>query len=161
LSTTTLIESRTTTATENVNINVPDRGTGGPFFPNHTWKAGRFILNVTNAATDSSDTFDVYLQSGVRSPNATSAETIIWDDFVHFTQVAGNATEPIQHIAIWQRDGQTPESEMHIPKTDDISAGVVQGPTGPYLRVRVVVVDSGDANQTFTWEVMANIVEEI
>lgn len=152
-----LVPSRTATADENVELHNPE-AVPPVFLPTRSWKAGRFILNITNIATDAGDTVNVYLQSGTRRPNSGG---IIWDDFVHFTQIAGNASEPVQHIAVWQRDGQTPESEMHVPQTDDISSGaVIQGPLGEYFRMRTLVADSGDGNSTVTYEVFAEIEED-
>ena len=118
-------------------------------------KAARFILNITNVATDAGDTFDLYLQSRFVTPGGLE----VWDDFVHFTQVLGTGTEPVRHIAVWQRDGQTPESEMHTPQAAAIAVGVVQGPIGPEIRANLVIVDA-DADGTITWSLQAQVIED-
>lgn len=147
----TLVPSRTTTETESVNVTEIDFS---------RVVAARFLLNVTAAATAGTDTFDAYLQSLMQLPAADGGAEV-WDDFVHFTQVLGNDTEPVRYIAVWQAGGQTPESEMHAPQAAAISAGVVQGPIGPNVRARVVVVDDGADNASFTWALYAQITEDL
>lgn len=153
-----LVPRRTATATENININnsiaVPP-----VFFPTKYWKSARFTLNCPVLDNDSDDTFDFYLQSGTRVGGGNEQD-IIWDDFVHFTQVVGNASEPIQHIASWFRD-YTPEDEMKTPSSAALSAGtVLQGPIGEHLRLRLVVVDPSGSDASVTYEIMAEIDEE-
>lgn len=101
------------------------------------------------AATDATDTLDVYVQ---HSPDGGTT----YDDFVHFTQVLGNGGAK-KYIATWFRD-MAPETEMKAPADASLAAGVLQGPIGSTLRVKWVVVDSGNADQSFTFKVEANPV---
>lgn len=135
---TTLVASAARTASGN-------SGALTPF--SRSPKAVVFLLTVSAAATDASDTLDVYIQ---HSPDGGTT----YDDFVHFTQVLGNGGAK-KYIATWFRD-ITPESDMKAPADTALAAGVLQGPIGSTLRVKWVVVDSGNADQSFTFKVEAN-----
>lgn len=107
---------------------------------------GIFMLNVTAAATDATDTLDVYLQSSID-------EGVTYDDFVHFTQVLGNGGAK-KFLAEWMaRTGapNNPETEMHAPSDAAMAAGVKQGPVGPLWRVKWVIVDPGAGVASFTF----------
>ena len=110
-------------------------------------RSARFVLKLTNAATDANDTLDVYVQ---QSYDGTS-----FDDVVHFTQILGTGADAQTFIAEWTRD-VTPESEMHAAQDAAIAAGVIQGmKLGFPLRVKWVIVDPTGSNATFTFEVGA------
>jgi hypothetical protein len=142
------VESRTATASESIVLDLPAG------FDTRYMKALRIMLDVTAAATEVDDTLDVFLQSGIQVPGGS----IAWDDFIHFTRVLGNGGTK-QFIAVWQRDGQTPESEVHAPSGAAIGAGVVQGPIGKLLRVRSVIVDAGGSAASFTYGIYGDILE--
>lgn len=112
-------------------------------------KAALFFLSVTAAATESSDTLDVYVQ---HSPD----DGTTWDDFIHFTQVLGNGGAK-KFIASWTRD-VTPESELKAPADGSLAAGVLQGPIAPTIRVKWVIVDSGTQNASFTFSLVVSPV---
>jgi len=104
--------------------------------------AATFLLAVTDAQAAGADTLDLYLQSSLDGGTT-------WDDFVHFTQVLGNAVEPIKHIATWTALSGLPESEMHVPADKTLAAGVLQGLVGNDWRVAWVIV-GGTASFTFS-----------
>lgn len=107
-------------------------------------KHARFILDVIAAATDAGDTLDVYIQKLYDGTN--------WDDFVHFTQVLGNGGAK-EYIAEWHRDDAV-DDEEHVPQDAALAAGIMQGGhLGTDLRVKWAIVDSGDADQSFTFSV--------
>lgn len=105
-------------------------------------KAAIFQLTVSAAATESSDTLDVYVQ---HTPDGGTT----WDDFIHFTQVLGNGGAK-KFIATWMRD-VIPESEIKIPADAALAVGILQGPIAPLLRVKWVIVDAGTDNASFTF----------
>ncbi len=109
-------------------------------------KAAIYQLAVSAAATDASDTLDVYVQ---HSPD----DGTTWDDFIHFTQVLGNGGTK-KFIATWARD-VTPEGEIKVPADAALAAGVLQGPITPLVRVKWVIVDAGTANASFTFSLVA------
>jgi hypothetical protein len=119
------------------------------------WLDAQFTLIVTAAATDAADTMDLKIQHSHNSDDIVSSA---WDDFVYFTQLAGNGGVK-QYIAQWTR-AVSPETEMtNRPSTSTISAGdVLQGPIGPDLRVVATLVDSGDANTSYTWKLIASVM---
>lgn len=105
-----------------------------------------FVLTVTAAAADAADTLDVFVQHTWDGTN--------FDDFVHFTQVLGNGGAKT-YLAQWRRD-VSPESELRAPADATLAAGVLQGgPVGDDLRLKWLIVDSGDADQSFTFSVTA------
>lgn len=110
-------------------------------------KAAVFLLTVSAAATESGDTLDLYVQ---HSPD----DGTTWDDFIHFTQVLGNGGAK-KYIATWLRDAP-PESEIKAPADGALAAGVLQGPVTPLWRAKWVVVDSGTANASFTFSLVAS-----
>ncbi len=111
------------------------------------WLAGAaFHLNVTAAATEVGDTLDVYIQHSVDG-GAT------FTDFVHFTQVVGNATEPVDIFAHWVAL-MTPTAAVHATEDAALAAGVKQGPIGNIWRVKwVIVAASTTDNESFTFGV--------
>lgn len=124
-----------------------ESGNSGPLTPyraDRSIKASVFLLTVSVAATESGDTLDVYVQS---SPD----DGTTWDDFIHFTQVLGNGGAK-KFIATWIRD-VTPETELKAPADAALTAGVLQGPISPVLRVKWVIVDASTVNASFTFSV--------
>ena len=111
--------------------------------------AAQFLLNVTAAATDATDTLDVYIQS---SPDAGTT----WDDFVHFTQVLGNGGAK-KFVAYWNAL-VAPDAELAAPADAAMAAGVKQGPIGEILRVKWVVVDAAADDASFTFSVSGSFV---
>ena len=109
--------------------------------------AGVFQLLVSAAATDVGDTLDVYIQHSVDGGTT-------WDDFIHFTQVLGNGGAKT-FIARWNPIGAAPESELGAPQDAAMSAGVLQQPIGPNLRVKWAITDAGTDNASFTFGVEA------
>jgi hypothetical protein len=119
------------------------------------WIGCRFTLRATAVQSDSGDNLDLYLQSGFRRKGAEH-----WDDWIHFTQIGGDESAPVEVIAVWQRGGQTPESEMHGDADVALSAGVMQGQISEFTRANVVIADTG-GNASFDWELWAEPVEEL
>jgi hypothetical protein len=109
-------------------------------------RGARFVLRVTAAATEATDTLDVYIQQSYDGTN--------FDDLVHFTQVLGNGGAKT-FVGEWYRD-VSPESELHAPQDAAIAVGVLQGgKIGFPLRVKWVIVDPGGGAASFTFSVTA------
>lgn len=103
-----------------------------------------FLLNVTAAATEVTDTLDVYIQQ-----SADGGTT--WDDFIHFTQVLGTGGAK-KYIATWSREAAA-ESEMKAATDAGIAAGVLQGPVTSTWRAKWVIVDAGTVNASFAFSI--------
>lgn len=129
----TLLASAAQTAT--------NTGTTAVRLPDAT--AYAFVLDVTNAATDAGDTLDVFIQTKLDGTN--------WVDVVHFTQVLGNGSNTLRFISKITGDVATAE----FNNATALGAAAVRNLIGDEWRVRFAVVDSGDANQTFTFSVTA------
>ena len=139
----TLVASAARTASGNsgaLTIRHPDR-----------LKSAVLLLTVSVAATDAADTLDIYVQHSVDGGTT-------YDDFIHFTQVLGNGGAK-KFITSWARD-LAPESELKAPADKTLAAGVLQGPLGGTWRIAWVIVDSGDANQSFTFKVEAQLMRD-
>ena len=104
-----------------------------------------FVLDLTNAATDSGDTLDVFVQTRVDDGAAN------WLDVIHFTQILGNGSNTLQFVSKISRSLATAEYEVGTA----LGAAAVRHIFGDEWRVRFVIVDSGDADQTFTFSVTA------
>lgn len=100
-----------------------------------------FILDVTAAATDVTDTLDVYVQTKIDGTN--------WVDVVHFTQVLGNGGEK-RYIAKIAAGLATTEFEVGAA----LGAAAVRNLLGDEWRVKWVTVDA-DADASFTFGVTA------
>jgi len=111
--------------------------------------AGLFLLTVSAAATEAGDTLDVYIQS-----SADGGTT--WNDFIHFTQVLGNGGAK-KFLATWQPLAAA-ETELAAPGDAALAAGVVHNIQGSVWRVKWVIADSGNANQSFTFKVDADMM---
>lgn len=105
-----------------------------------------FVLDLTNAATDVGDTLDVFIQTRVDDAGGEN-----WLDIVHFTQILGNGSDTLQYVSKVTRDLATAEYEVGTA----LGAAAVRNIMGDEYRVRYAIVDSGDADQTFTFGVTA------
>lgn len=106
-------------------------------------KAVIYIFDLTAAATDAADTLDVKIQ--------TKLDKSQWFDVVHFTQVLGNGAGDFTYVAkISAADG---EGMFEIGTA--LAAGEVRSLIGEETRAVWTIVDSGDADQTFTFSVYA------
>ena len=115
-------------------------GNGSAITYNRRLGAARFFLDVTAAASAVGDTLDVYIQS--------SLDGVVWDDFVHFTQVLGNGGAK-QFVASWIRT-LAPTTAQRAPRDATLAAGVEQGPIGNQMRVKWVIVNGGGSH-SFTF----------
>lgn len=115
--------------------------------PLNKWLAGAALhLKVTAAATEAGDTLDVYVQHSLDGGTT-------FTDFVHFTQVVGNASTPVNHFAHWVAL-MTPTAAMHATEDAALAAGVKQGPVGELWRVKWVVAPATTTgNESFTFGV--------
>lgn len=105
-----------------------------------------FTLDVTAAATDATDTLNVYIQR--KLPNGD------YDDVVSFTQVLGNGGAVTFVADVY---GDPASSDERAPADASLTAGSAKKVwPGETLRVKWVIVDSGDANQSFTFTVTVN-----
>jgi len=108
------------------------------------------LLTVSAAATDGTDTLDVYLQKSVDGGTT-------YDDVLHFTQVLGNGGAKT-FLGQWRAGGMTPESELHVPADASLAAGVLQGgiPAADW-RLKWVIVDGGGSVASFTFTVTGQV----
>jgi len=99
------------------------------------------ILDVTAAATDVGDTLDVKVQTKLDGTN--------WLDVAAFTKVLGNggAKRHVAKIACGAAEAMFADTVL--------AAGSVRNLLGDEWRVVHAIVDSGDANQSFTFAVTA------
>jgi hypothetical protein len=139
LDTFTLVPTRTTAATETIAVDLDST----------YWLDCHFILIVRSAGTALADKLDVTIQ---QSHDKNDIDSSAWDEFVAFTQVAGNGGA-VQHIAQWTR-AVSPETEVRAPNTALAAGNVVQGPIGQHLRVVATITD--DTTPTFDWKLMAS-----
>ena len=107
------------------------------------WTQAVFVLDVTAAATLAGDTLDVFLQG---SPDPSGP---YWNDFVHFTQVLGNGGAK-RFEARWT-SLVAPTTAQAAPQDGALAAGVAQGLFGAAMRVKWVLVGTGN----FTFAVNA------
>lgn len=144
-----LVPRRTTSADENIAI--------GMNFA--TVLAAQFYLNNVVAQTDAGDTLDVYLDTryDFRSED-TPHDASTWRAFVRFTQLAGNATEPIQHVALWVGT-ILPITDLQAITTTLGAADVLHGPVSPVIRARADITQTNDAD--FDWSLSAYVLEDI
>lgn len=102
-----------------------------------------YVLDLTDAKTDVGDTLDVSIQVRLDGTN--------WVDVVHFTQVLGNGSDDLTYVAKLCAD--VAEDDFEIGSA--LAAGSVRNLIGLETRAKWVIVDSGDADQTFTFSVIA------
>jgi len=102
------------------------------------------VLDITNKATDSNDTLDVYVDALIGT---------LWTNVIHFAQALGNGTDAERQVAVLCPSGGT----APVDCSADAAVNTVRGwGAGSQLRARWVIVDGGsDADQTFTFSVLA------
>jgi hypothetical protein len=102
----------------------------------YTW-----LLDITDAQSDGTDTLDVYIDTLF---GAT------WINIVHFTQILGNGADAITRFVV--------TVPANMLTTDDATAacavGVARGVVGSQFRGRYVEVDGGGAASTFTFSLV-------
>ena len=96
-------------------------------------RAIAFVLDVTDADTNASDTFDVSVQTKLDGTN--------WLDVVHFTQILGNGSDTLRFVAKVVADLATAEFEIATA----LGAAAVRNLLGLEWRVKTVLVDGGGA----------------
>lgn len=107
-----------------------------------------FILDVTAAATDATDTLDVYIDF---SPDGGTS----WVNAIHFTQVLGNGGAKKELAKITANTGlATPTAPLSIAA--DAASGAVRNISlFECVRYRSVSVDASTDNGSFTWSLKA------
>lgn len=100
-----------------------------------------FVLDVTDAANDVTDTLDVFIQ--------TKADGANWLDVVHFTQVLGNGANTLRYVA-----KVTPAlATTEFNNATALGAAAVRNIAGDEWRCRYVIVDGGGVAASFTFSV--------
>lgn len=99
----------------------------------YTW-----ILDVTAAATDVTDTLDVYID--------TLFGTATWINAAHFTQVLGNGGATARFVVTVPANMLTTDLVA-----TDAAAGIARGVVGSQFRARYVIVDPGAGAASFTF----------
>lgn len=94
-------------------------------------KMAVLTLDVAQTSPFSSHTLDAFVE------HSTDAG-ITWDDFVHFTQVGGNKSQPTKIIASWVGTLTPTVAMQNGNQVQSMSVGVSQGPVGPVWRAEVV-----------------------
>jgi hypothetical protein len=108
----------------------------------------RFVIvnTITVSATDAGDTLDVYVD--------LSLDGTTWYNAVHFTQRAGNIpATPRTEFAVL--DSSNPGTAVVNVTADAAAAAVRPALHGVYMRARWAIVDSGNADQSHTFSVIA------
>lgn len=105
-------------------------------------RAVAFVLDVTAAATDAGDTLDVAVQVKLDGSN--------WLPVVSFAQVLGNggAKRYVEKVVAGA-------AESGFEYSAALAAGSTRNLLGLETRVAWAIVDSGDADQSFTFSVSA------
>jgi hypothetical protein len=99
------------------------------------------LLDVTAAATEVTDTLDVYVD--VLAPDAAT-----WLNAIHFTQVLGNGGAK-KFFAVL--DPSNPGTAVIDVTSDAAAAAVRPALFGPQYRGRYTIVDAGGAAAGFTF----------
>ena len=110
--------------------------------------ASRCLVQATEsaAATDAADTLDLYVD--VSLDGGTT-----WLNAVHFTQRAGNAAGTTKEFAVLCPED--PGTAV-VDASSDAASGVTRPSMwGTKMRLRSALVDSGDANTSHTYGVLA------
>jgi hypothetical protein len=102
----------------------------------YTW-----ILSVTAAATEITDTLDVYID--------TLFGTATWINVAHFTQCLGNGGAK-SYFTVTVPTNMTTTDAV----TTDCAAGVARGVVGSQFRGRYVEVDGGGVASSFTFSLV-------
>lgn len=110
-----------------------------------------FVLDVTNADTDATDTLDVYID--------VSPDGVTWFNSTHFTQILGNGSAA-KIAAKVTKGGDFADADAVLAITSDAAAGVVrQLGIMPFIRYRSVVVDAVADDATFTYSLTAHLFD--
>jgi hypothetical protein len=102
-----------------------------------------FILDVTAAATEGTDTLDVYID--------WSIDNVTYYNGGHFTQVLGNGGAVSFYMVF---DPTTPGVADIDVTADQAASTVVPSLFGPYVRGRYVEVDGGGVASSFTFSLI-------
>lgn len=105
-----------------------------------------WYLDVTVAATDVDDTLDVSVQ--------TMLVTDVWVSVASFTQVLGNATEPIRHVM----KTVVTEPQAVFVAGASLAAGSVRHIFGRSWRAFYVIVDPGAGAASFDFTVSGVVI---
>lgn len=101
------------------------------------------ILNVTAAATEATDTLDVFIDASIDGGTT-------WINIMHFTQVLGNGGAK-KHVNISVSD-----ASVAFDAASDLAAGATpRSLVGSVFRPRWTVVDAGGAAASFTFGITA------
>ncbi len=131
----TLLASAAKTAT-GTSTGVPIPGMGN---------AVVFTLDVTAVATDAGDTLDVAIQTKVDGTN--------WVDACAFTQILGNGIA----VRLTMKVLADAAEGIYVSGAS-LAADAVRHVIGDEWRVSWAIVDSGDANQSFTFSATAMVM---
>ena len=114
----------------------------GTVVPNPGRLVYTWVLTLTNAATDATDTCDVYIDTLI------GPLTGQWVNIVHFTQILGNGADAIVRYCV-----TVPANMLTTDlATGDRAAGVSIGVVGSQFRGRYTIVDdAGGGACTFTF----------
>ena len=107
-----------------------------------------FMLNVTATGGAGTDTLDVYVQHSV--------DGVVWDDFIHFTQLTVANAVATKVIANWVAE-VIPSTPLKTVAPGTLAVGVQQGPTGEQVRLFLKVAGT---TGTFTGSVVAGICSD-
>lgn len=108
-----------------------------------------YVFDLTAAATDVGDTFDVTVQVQVGTDASGNA---VWADVVHFTQVLGNGGTKT-FVAKTTSD----LAQALFDNSVALTAGNVRHIFGSNYRVVAALVDAGTQNASFTFTVKAKV----
>lgn len=104
------------------------------------------LVSYTAITHEAADTIDVYID--FLGPDGAT-----WLNAVHFTQQHGDHVAPIREYVLLIPNAGTAAPTV---VTSDAAAGVVRPEVfGSQIRARWVIVDSGDADASFTFSVYA------
>jgi hypothetical protein len=121
-------------------------GTNGDTVAVDPWDYALLVFDQTAAATDVTDTCDVYVDV---SPDGGTT----WLNAVHFTQRLGNGTDAQRDIAVLYAN--TPGVDIVVATADAAVTKVRPTLRGNAMRARWVIVDTGTDNASFTFSVKA------
>lgn len=105
-----------------------------------------FVLDVTDADAASGDKLDVYIQAKLDDNN--------WVDIVHFTQVLGNGSDDLTHIA--KIGAGLAETQFEVGAA--LASGAIRNLLASSLRTKYVIIDGGAHTQSFTFSISAIIL---
>lgn len=109
------------------------------------------VTQAPSTSAFATATLDVWLQHSV--------DGTTFDDFVHFTQIAGGATAVASQIASWNGTIAASSSlNMHAAASKTLAAGQLRhGPIGRIIRVGYTVANSDVAasSSAYTFSVIA------